>query len=437
LSETVFVTVTRTVKFKVDPRTHTGKLAALAATINVRNKAAAFYTDFFLSHSGIFREKTTDVVKRGKHAGEKRQRGLTAPEILSWAERHTLVTPAHPHPLVNFETACPGVPTDLRRAAIHHAAGAVRSYLTNRAHGEAADPPRRGQAPALPRPHPPLIAYQGICALRLEDYREGYLRLRLRDGGRWRGRNLPVQGPPYATTRCEQSPAEKARMARERAAQRLRMAQEGRAARTPEAREALRTVAQKQRQSGRAVQGERSNRSLWQSIRNRDDALAWRFASPIVPGAVMLGLEVLVFEPLRSYRPQRGLSWSRRTNRKRAYWLRGKVGKYVRSLALIHGILVVERNPAWTSRACPQCSHLAERFSPGGVGYPSRLACEHCGWTGDANVAAALNLKRKGDCTFRYPTKEEMIQTTAESRRAGNGGAASRANDRMAEALPA
>ncbi len=205
-------------------------------------------------------------------------------------------------------------------------------------------------------------------------------------------------------------------------------------ARENEKREkALRTVAKKQRKSGRAVKGERSNRSLWNYIRNLDDSLAWQIASAIVTWAVALGLEVLVFEHLRPYRPRRGLSWSRRTNRKRSYWLRGKVVKRVRYLALIHGILVVERNPAWTSRACPKCHRLAERFSPGGTGYPSRLACGHYGWTGDANVAAALNLKPKWDRTFRYPTKEE-VQVAAEPRRAGNGGAASGANDRTADA---
>jgi hypothetical protein len=30
------------------------------------------------------------------------------------------------------------------------------------------------------------------------------------------------------------------------------------------------------------------------------------------------------------------------------------------------------------SRACPKGHRLAERFSPGGTGYPSRLTCGHC-----------------------------------------------------------
>ena len=93
----------------------------------------------------------------------------------------------------------------------------------------------------------------------------------------------------------------------------------------------------------------------------------------------------------------------------------------MRDLALREGILVVERNPAWTSQACPKCHRLAERFSPSGTGYPSRLHCGHCGWSGDANVAAALNLKLKWDRTFRYPTAAE--RKAADLRRIRKGGA--------------
>ena len=217
----------------------------------------------------------------------------------------------------------------------------------------------------------------------------------------------------------------------------------------------MQKVGRRQQRSGRPIKGEHSNAGLWRYIAGLDASVAWRVtaevkgppgrrpqpsavAAVIVAWAVSAGLQVLVFEHLRPYRPARGLSWSRRTNRKRAYWLRGKVLAHVRHLALCHGILVVERNPAWTSQACPHCSHLGERFSPDGRGtaegcagaegcaapappsppltprrglhlrrYPSRFRCGHCGWTGDANIVAALNLKRKWDRTFRYPSAAE------------------------------
>jgi transposase len=188
---------------------------------------------------------------------------------------------------------------------------------------------------------------------------------------------------------------------------------------------ALRKVARKQKRSGRPVKGERSNAGLWRYISGLDTALAWQIAAAILAWAVAAGVQVLVFEYLRPYRPLRGLSWSRRVNRKRSYWLRRRVLERVRHLALCQGILTVERNPAWTSQACPRCSHLGERFSPGECAYPSGFRCGHCGWTGDANVVAVLNLKRKWNRTFRYPTAEEK-RAAEPSRRRKAGAAASR-----------
>ncbi len=197
----------------------------------------------------------------------------------------------------------------------------------------------------------------------------------------------------------------------------------------------LQKVARRQKRSGRPIKGEHSNRGLWRYIAGLDAAVAWQVAAAIVTWAVACGLQVLVFEHLRPYRPGHGLSWSRRTNRKRAYWLRGKVLAHVRHLAVCHGILVVERNPAWTSQACPHCSHLGERFSPGGRGYPSRFRCGHCGWTGDANIVAALNLKRKWDRNFRYPTAQE--KRAAEISRGRKAGAVAGANVRSTTDAPA
>ena len=177
-------------------------------------------------------------------------------------------------------------------------------------------------------------------------------------------------------------------------------------------------VGRRQHRSGRPIKDERSNAGLWRYSAGLDAAVAWQVAAAIVAWAVASGLQVLVFEHPRPCWPERGLSWSRRRNRKRSYWLRGKVLAHLRHLAPCHGILVVERNPDWTSQACPHRSHLGERFSPGGRGYPSRFRCGHCGWTGDATIVAALN--RKWDRTFRYPTAaEKRAIETSRRRKAG------------------
>lgn len=485
------VTATRTVRLRVSPKINPGKLGMLFATVAAWDRAVACYTEFLLDHASTVEE----MDRRG---------------LLTWAETHTVATADHPHPARDFGAVCPGMPVVLRRAAINGAAGAVRSYSTNLRAWEKAERERRGKQPQPPRPHPHLVAYAGTVALRMEDFRRGFVRLHLCDGSRWRWANIPVQAPPYAVDLFAQSEAEKRRIADVRAEQRHRMQAEGRKKRTKDERrallpalgvwvassptlvrkrdswwlhvpfemrvqipgkaeeqrlhdpnlrvgtvdlnadsavaacwegrrltglktvwharenakreKALQKIARKQKHSGTPVKGERSNQALWRYIKALDDSVAWQVAAAIVAWAATSGLRVLVFEHLRAYRPERGLSWSRRTNRKRGYWLRGKVLERVRHLALMHGILVVERNPAWTSQVCPRCSRLGERFSPGGRGYPSCFRCGHCGWTGDANVVAALNLKKKWNRDFRYPTKEEI--PAAEPRRARKGGAA-------------
>ena len=500
----------RTVRLRITPEANAGKVAALATTVAEWDRAVAFYTDLFLDHPGVFDQRKTVV---DPETGEMHEKPWNDKDRLTWAERVTVATSAHPQPMRAFEAACPGCPRDLRRAAIHAASGAVRGYLSNLRRWEGSGQKRRGRMPKPPRPHPHLTAYGEMAKVRLADYRRGFVRLKVKDGVRWEWVNYPVQAPPYLDALLRESDQERERIAATRAEQKRRMAAEGRKSRTDEEQQALRPtpgvwvaqsltmvrkrdgwwlhlpfekrveikgkaedrraaepdlkvgtvdlnadsaaavaweggrcrgtrtvwhhrenakrekvlqkVARRQRRSGRPIKGERSNAGLWRYIAGLDAAVAWQVAAAIVAWAVFAGLQVLVFEYLRPYRPERGLSWSRRTNRKRAYWLRGKVLAHVRHLALCHGILVVERNPAWTSQACPHCSRLGERFSPDGSGYPSRFRCGHCGWTGDANIVAALNLKRKWDRTFRYPTAAEK-QAVEASRRRKAGAAASR-----------
>lgn len=149
-------------------------------------------------------------------------------------------------------------------------------------------------------------------------------------------------------------------------------------------------------------------------------------AQPSFPKAsrTRAGERVLVFEYPRPYWQERGLSWSQRANQKRSYWLRGKVLHHARHLVLCHGILVVRRNPAWTSQAYPHRGHLGEWFSPDGRIYPSRLHCAECGWSGDANVVAARNLQWNWARTFRYPTVREMRAAEARRSRKQKGDAA-------------
>jgi IS605 OrfB family transposase len=159
--------------------------------------------------------------------------------------------------------------------------------------------------------------------------------------------------------------------------------------------------------------GQRHCSTLWDHIANQGETCARQAAAWICVMAAEHGCTVIVFEHLRSYRPKRGTR-SARSNRRRSYWLRGRIRRYTAEKAIAAGVLTVERNPAWTSQMCPRCQRLGERFSASrkNPAHRARFACPACGWQGDAEVVAAFNLKRKWGRSFRYPTKAERDQRT-------------------------
>ena len=177
---------------------------------------------------------------------------------------------------------------------------------------------------------------------------------------------------------------------------------------------AVGTAIRQQRLSRHRPHGEHQSIRLWEHVSNQGETCARQVASWLTRLAVEHGVTVIVFEYLRPYRPARrkGAKNSRtaRQNQKRSYWLRGKIRSYTGERALAEGILTVERNPAWTSHSCPQCHRLGERFSTSTTNPAnrSRFRCEHCKWTGDADVVAALNLHAKWTRTFAYPDKAEV-----------------------------
>lgn len=177
---------------------------------------------------------------------------------------------------------------------------------------------------------------------------------------------------------------------------------------------AVGTAIRQQRLSRHRPKGEHQSIHLWEHISNQGETCARQVASWLTRLAVEHDVTVVVFEHLHSYRPakHRGAKNSRtaRQNQKRSYWLRGKIRSYTGDRALAEGILTVERNPAWTSHSCPQCHRLGERFSDSTTNpaNKARFRCEHCKWTGDADVVAALNIHAKWTMAFVYPDKDEV-----------------------------
>ncbi len=163
----------------------------------------------------------------------------------------------------------------------------------------------------------------------------------------------------------------------------------------------LTTIFHKRQQSGRLQKDVLDNGDLWQKVQNLDENAARQVAVRIVRFAQAHQAPVIVFEYLRRYhQPKEKMSRARRKNHKRAYWLRGKILRWVRDLAFREGILTVERNPAWTSQMCPQCATLGSRQG-------HHFVCQNPdhAYHADADFVGMMNLYKKWTKTFTYPRK--------------------------------
>jgi len=159
----------------------------------------------------------------------------------------------------------------------------------------------------------------------------------------------------------------------------------------------LKAIAVRQRKTGcRPKRG--SNQRIWRSVRDGEEDVAKQTARRIVDLAKAHGSKVIVFEALgRMHNPKR-TGWMKRQNLRQSYWMRGKIMRWVRHMALHEGILTVTRDAQFTSQACPRCGHLGARFCE--AAHHRRrgkdvFRCYACGWSGNADLVGALNLRKK------------------------------------------
>jgi len=180
----------------------------------------------------------------------------------------------------------------------------------------------------------------------------------------------------------------------------------------------LSAIRRRQKASGRPTRGVRSNQRRWVRLTQTEVDTARRTARRILDFAQANGSKVLVFESLNRIPSTRRMGWTRRQNVRRSYWMRGRILTFVRSMALWEGILVVRRDPAFTSKACPKCGAYGERFSrrANGRGPRHTLRCPACRWEGNADLVGALNLKKKWDRTF--PALGPLIKAAKEAKKA-------------------
>jgi putative transposase len=419
------------------------KRAALAATAQVLNEARAFYLDFFLAHAAKLSERVSYYSP--EHL-ERRERLISAHELLTWAERATVETREHPHPWTgwNFSERFPGMPFAYRRSAIKDAIGKARSYLSNLASWEKSG--KKKGKPGAPgaADHPTL--YQGCIILDLEplNVKDGFVRLNVYTGSDWIWMHYPVSSSRYLLARLAQTDWKRqspqlvlrARSAALHIPQMKRIEAKKVVERKADPKlvtvavdvnvknlavitvrqseriietifvtdhgldahryHHLKRIAKKQWQSGRPVKGEHSNRQLWRHLDRLNEDAAHKVARQIAEVCARYPGCILLFERLRKIKPGKG-SKSRRMNRRRSNQLRGKINQYAREKAYLHQIVTVETNAHGTSQYCSRCGAKGERFSCQNgsritVKWGKLFFCPVCHYEANADFNASVNV---------------------------------------------
>ena len=156
-------------------------------------------------------------------------------------------------------------------------------------------------------------------------------------------------------------------------------------------------IAKKRGLTGSLAADEQDNVKLWRKIRNIDRQLSHLVSRRLVDFAAEFSVQVIVFEHLAKLKPQKG-RYSKRSNEKRNYWLKGRVFQQVKYKAWELGILVSRVNPRNTSRDCHRCGHRpVARYRPpeAPVDYQTGTPlyiCPECLSRGNADENAAINI---------------------------------------------
>jgi hypothetical protein len=422
---------------------NTGKRTFLDETVALLNTARAFYIDFFLAHADKLSERVSFYSEEHQ---EMRERAISANELLTWAEFHTVETKEHPHPWPtwNFSQAFPDMPFVYRRSVIKDAIGKARSYLSNLANWQRT---RKNKGkPGVPGAYNHPTLYEGAFSLELDgpDQRETFVRLKVYTGTCWTWANYPVLysryfeqrrteaeweqqspklvlRPKFAELHCSQTKKVKAKKVKESKQDPslvtvavdlnvknlavITVRQHGRTLETvfvtdhgldQHRYQHMKRISKKQWLSGSPIKGEHSNQQLWQHVRRMNIDAAHKTARAVANVCAKYSGCVLLFERLRKIKPKGG-GKSRRMNRTQANQLRGKINQYSREKAFAVGVVTVEVNPHGTSQYCSRCGAKGERFSfRGGKRIKEKWGklfwCSQCRYEANADFNASVNV---------------------------------------------
>ncbi len=183
----------------------------------------------------------------------------------------------------------------------------------------------------------------------------------------------------------------------------------------------LGTIAHNRSRTGIMAQGEQDNAARWKRIRHADEAVSHRISTHIVQFAKAHGASILVFEHLGNLKPEKG-KYSKRSNTKRAYWMKGRIFTYTKYKAWNEGILTSRVSPRNTSRECASCHAFIIRYAQGmpeegyTVGAPL-MVCPMCGKRDNADRNASLVIGQR--LLARYQEKPPTLSMKEDVKTSG------------------
>ncbi|HEX2910827.1 MAG TPA: transposase [Chloroflexia bacterium] len=450
----------KTIKLKLEYRPSLSE--CFAHTKALFNRVASFYFEVIQAHPAVLE--------------------LSAQAALTKLEQLTHVTKTNLSPVMPLLEVAPGVPALFRRAAIHAALGAARSFFSSlekwrkeKAKFEAtvaAKPhqlqsasagkgPRRKQRQAkegakahkfTKRPPVPPRSWNRSVTFYAGQYKEltqSSVMLRLWDGTNWRwlkfslsGRVIPPgegweAGSPQVVKQGKHdwrlhlplvkqfaSPGKLEKQLKENPGLKVCAVDlninEHLAVCTVQTAEGTVTatrfigggkqlhgfrkrllgrVAINRSKTGLIAEGEQDNKRLWQKIRHLDEDMAHQVSHRIIEFARENGANILVFEHLANFKPEKG-RYSKRSNEKRSYWLRGRIFHHTRYKAWSQGIVTSRVSPYNTSRECARCHAKVARYREGDAqqGYRAGaplVYCPNCEMWGNADRNASIGIGQR------------------------------------------
>jgi len=415
--------------------------AWFAATQALFNQVAAFYFEVALANLPIL--------------------ALSTQEALTALERLTHATKKNPHPVMPLSAIAEHIPALFRRAAIHAALGSARSFHTHLSKW------RKRKEQALTRgktfterPPVPPRSWNKSATLYAGMWKErtaSSIVLKVWTGSCWSwlkvritGRDLPTDGTELGSPQLVRhgehwwvhTPVEKQFSRPANIEQQVTTHGEtnicavdlnlgehlavctiqtvegsilatrfidGGTAIAGFRKQLLGRIARNRARTGIIAAGEQDNAALWRKIRARDEQVAHLVSRRVVQFAQEHGATILVFEHLGTLKPTKG-KYSRRGNRKRAFWMKGRIFQYAKYKAWNERIITTRVNPRNTSRVCARCGAQVMRYAQGEVaeGYTPGaplVLCPACGMRGHADRNASLRIGQR--LIARYPSQEK------------------------------